>query len=174
MFCTRTTNCCVRRPPAPFVVRARASAAPPPSLVEREAVKWDLNHDVAVVVRPRRSFLAFTFLSLAGAAVHFTHPLPPRPLFSRPRDQSICLPQKKGLLSKLARVMTRAFLEYIFFSVDGRKRRRGREKGQIRGIQRGHHSDGANSAPHCHPLFEKLLILRLVDVIVTDHLNVQL
>ena len=75
MFCTRTTNCCVRRPPAPFVVRE--SAAPPPSLVEREAVKWDLNHDVAVVVRPTRgalSFLAFTFLSLAGAAVHFTHP----------------------------------------------------------------------------------------------------
>ena len=122
MFCTRTTNCCVRRPPAPFVVRARESAAPPPSLVEREAVKWDLNHDVAVVVRPRRSFLTFTFLSLAGAAVHFNHPLPPRPLFSRPRDQSICLPQKKGLLSKLARVMTRAFLEFIFFSVDGRRK----------------------------------------------------
>ena len=73
------------------------------------------------------SFLAFTFLSLAGAAVHFTHPPPPRPLFSRPRDQSICLPQKTGLLSKLARVMTRAFLEFIFFSVDGRKRRRGRK-----------------------------------------------
>ena len=61
------------------------------------------------------SFIAFTFLSLAGAAVHSIHPLPPRPLFSRPRDQSICLPQKTGLLSKLARVMTRAFLEFIFF-----------------------------------------------------------
>ena len=68
------------------------------------------------------SFLAFTFLSLAGAAVHSIHPLPPRPLFSRPRDQSICLPQKTGLLSKLARVMTRAFLEFIFFSVDGRRK----------------------------------------------------
>ena len=123
MFCTRTTNCCVRRPPAPFVVRARESAAPPPSLVEREAVKWDLNHDVAVVVRPRRSFLPCLHFSISRRRGRPFHPSPPpRPLFSRPRDQSICLPQKTGLLSKLARVMTRAFLEFIFFSVHGRRK----------------------------------------------------
>ena len=65
----------LRAASVPFVVRARASVRrAAAALVVREAVKWDLNHDVAVVVWPRRSFLTFTFLSLAGAAVHFIHP----------------------------------------------------------------------------------------------------
>ena len=62
---------------APFVVRARESAAPPPSLVEREAVKWDLNHDVAVVVRPRRSFLPCLHFSISRRRGRPFHPPPP-------------------------------------------------------------------------------------------------
>ena len=60
----------------------------------------------------------------------------PSPLPRRLRDQQqqhlSCFPRKRGcllLLSKLAREMTRSFLEFISFVGDGR-----REKGQIRGM----------------------------------------
>ena len=147
MFCTRTTNCCVRRPPSsrPSSVVASSRA--------REAVKWDLNHDVAVVVRPRRSFFPFTSTDQPTDRPTVLSPAPPpvrvlppssSPLLSLPRlrDQqhlSCFPPRKKGLLCSAVQIgpSDDSLVSRVHFFCGRRKEKEegGREeKGQIRGI----------------------------------------